>query len=47
MNHILGLCGENHPSILTFILGHNEVNESINFLKHKFHVLRCKSKSKN
>ncbi len=24
-SHLIGCCGEQHPNILTFILGHNEV----------------------
>lgn len=36
VHHCTGLCGENHPSILTFLLGHNEVGHSINYLKIYF-----------
>lgn len=34
--HFIGLCGENHPSVLTFVLGHNEVHYSIQYLKYYF-----------
>jgi len=36
INHCSGFCGENHPSFLTFMLGHNEVGPSIHYLKLKF-----------
>lgn len=36
INHFIGLCGENHPSFLTFMLGHNEIGSSIQYLKFRF-----------
>lgn len=35
-SHCIGICGENHPSFITFILGHNEVGASIQYLKLRF-----------
>jgi hypothetical protein len=38
-NHGLGLCGETHPSAISFILGVNEamyVSQYITYLKLKF-----------
>ena len=38
-NHALGLCGETHPSAISFILGHNEaiqISHYIQYLKLKF-----------
>ncbi len=34
--HLLGLCGENHPSFLSFLMSHNEINDSIEYLKLRF-----------
>jgi len=31
--HCIGICGDNHPSVLTFVFGHLEVVE---YLKLKF-----------
>jgi hypothetical protein len=36
LQHCTGFCGENHPSVLTFILGHTEIGNSINFLKLRY-----------
>lgn len=33
--HCTGLCGENHNSLLTFILGHNEIQVPLQYLKLK------------
>lgn len=27
LSHLVGFCGENHPSILTFIFGQPEINQ--------------------
>lgn len=38
-NHALGICGETHPSMISFILGHNEsiqISHYIQFLKLKY-----------
>ena len=35
LNHCSGLCGDNHPSFLSFVLGHNEVGPAISYLKLK------------
>lgn len=42
-NHALGLCGETHPSAISFILGHNEaiqMSHYIQYLKFKYKNVR-------